>query len=165
MALESLNSRAVSWAEILVTINVNGGASLPTIDIKSLDHETKVDVGEQRGAGGGSIRKRTTGQDSATASGTFYRDGAKALKGELAKVAPKDSAGRPRIALVSFDIVIKHSFDDDPSAEIHCTKLLGCRYLKDSSKHAEGTDPETVDVDLAPMKIVEVIDGQDVVLL
>lgn len=161
--LSSLNGRAVSWAEIIITINVTGGTTLDAIDIKSIDHESAVEVGEQRGAGGGNVKKRTTGQVKNTASATFYRDGAKALKTALASVATKDSGGRPRLSTATFDVVVKHSFEDD--SEIHCTKLLGCRLLKDSGKHAEGIETETVDVDLNPIEIVEVVGGQDMVLL
>lgn len=163
--LSSLNGRAVSWAEIAVKVNISGGQSLPMIDIKSIDHESKVDRGEQRGASGGRVLKRTTGQLTNGASAVFYRDGAKALKRALMAVAPKDSAGRPQISKVTFDINVLHTFEDDVDAEIHETRLKGCHYDKDGGKHAEGTDPETVDVDLNPLEITEVIDGVETVLL
>jgi hypothetical protein len=161
--LSSLNGVAPSWSEIQITVNVTGGPTLTVIDIKSIDHESAIARGEQRGASGGRVLKRTTGALTNTASAEFYRDGSKALKRELALVAPKDAAGRPQISKVAFDVVIKHSYDDD--ADIHVTKLLGCHYDKDGGKHAEGTDAETVAVDLNPIDIVETIDGQDVVLL
>lgn len=162
--LESLNERALSWAELTVTTNVVGGSTIENVDIKSIDHETSVEVGEQRGRGGGRVRKRTTGQSKSTASATFYREGLRALKRGLMEHAPKDAEGALQLSLVTFDIVLQHSFSgDDP--DIHTTKLLGCRLLKDAGKHAEGTDAETVDVDLNPIRIVEVIDGKDTVLL
>lgn len=167
MALETFNGRAVSWAEINLTLNVLGGATINTIDIKSLDHEAKVDRGEQRGASGGRVLKRTTGQITNTAAATFYKDGLRDLKKELVKAAESagyvDSQGRAQLSKVTFDMVVKHAFEDD--AEIYCTKLNKCHLDKDSEKHAEGTDPETVDVDLNPIEIVEVIDGKDTVLL
>lgn len=162
--LESLNERALSWAECTVTTNVVGGATIENVDIKSIDHETSVEVGEQRGRGGGRVKKRTTGQGKSTASATFYREGLRQLKRALMEHAPRDAQGALQLSLVTFDIVVQHSFSgDDP--DIHTTKLLGCRLLKDAGKHAEGTDAETVDVDLSPLSIVEVIDGEDTVLL
>lgn len=167
MALETLNGRAVSWSEIAIALNVQGGATINTIDIKSLDHETKVDRGEQRGASGGRVLKRTTGAISQTAAATFYKDGLRDLKKALVAAAEAagfvDSQSRPQISKVTFDVVVKHAFEDD--SEIYCVKLNKCHLDKDSQKHAEGTDPETSDVDLNPIEIVEVIDGKDTVLL
>lgn len=159
----TLNGVAPSWAEINTTINIAGGATVAAVDYKALDWESAIARGEQRGASGGRVLKRTTGQITNTASATFYKEGLRALKRALLAVAPRDGAGRPQLSKVPFDIVVKHSVDDDP--EIYITKILGCRLDKHSEKNAEGTDPNTVDVDLNPIEIVEVIDGQDTVLL
>lgn len=164
---ETLNGRAVSWAEIGITINVLGGVTAPTIDIKSIDHESTVDVGEQRGASGGQVIKQTTGQGSYSASATFYRDGMRDLKKALLAAATTagfvNRRGQVQLSKVRFDVVITHDWEDDP--EIYVVKLLGCRVTKDSGKHAEGTDPETVDIDLKPLSIVEIINGVETVLL
>jgi hypothetical protein len=65
---------------------------------------------------------------------------------------------------VKVDIVIEHSFEDDPD-DIHIVKFLGCHLDKIAGKHAEGPEVDTVDVDLNPMEIVMVRKGVDVVLL
>lgn len=165
--LETLTGRAVSWAEISVVANVGGGVSLPTIDIKSINHESKVDIGEQRGASGGRVMKRTTGALTNTASAVFYRDGLRTLKKALMTAAlisgSVNSEAHIQLSLVTFDIVVMHSWLDDP--EIHCRKFVGCRLFKDGGKHEEGTEAETSDVDLNPLRIIDVVNGVDTVLL
>lgn len=161
--LPTLNGVEPSWAEINTTINVSGGAVLQTNDYKALDWESGIKRGDKRGASGGRVISRTTGEKTDTASGTFYKGGLRELKRKLMAVAPKDSAGRPQLSRVAFDVVVKHSVGDD--AEIYITKLLGCHLDKNAEKNAEGIEANTVDVDLNPIEIVEVIDGQDTVLL
>lgn len=161
--LPTLNSVAPSWAEIDCTANVNGGTSLTLGGLKSINWESAVARGEQRGASGGRVIKRTTGAKTDTASWEMYQSDLRDLVRQLMAVAPKDSAGRPMVSRVSFDVVIKHSVDD--GADIFVTKLLGCHLDKVSGSHSEGTDPNVVASDLNPIEIVEVIDGQDVVLL
>lgn len=161
--LPTLNGVAPSWAEFEATANVNGGTSLTLGGLKSLTWESAIARGEQRGASGGRVIKRTTGAKTDTASCEFYQDGLRELQRQLVAVAPKDSAGRPMLSKVSFDIVVKHAVDTD--ADIFVTKILGCHLDKLSGNHAEGTDPNVIGVDLNPIEIVEVIDGQDTVLL
>lgn len=160
--LSTLNENAVSWAEIDCTINIAGGQSVKGFDLKSLNYESKVERGVQRGPGG-KVKKRTTGQLTDAADCEVYRDALRIIKRAIVAVAPKDSASRPQISKVTFDLVVKFAMDGDP--EIYCTKLLGCHLDKTAFKHAEGTDADTVAIDLNPIEIVEVIDGQDTVLL
>lgn len=160
--LETLNGNACSWAEVEITADVVGGGSFPDIDWKSMDAESKVDRGVQRGPGG-QVKKKTTGQPTDTASASLYRSGLKALKRALVAVAPQDAAGRYQLSKVRFNIVVKHSVDDDP--DINILKFLGCTLDKNAYKMAEGPDADVVDIDLNPMKIIEVIDGKETVLL
>lgn len=164
--LSTLNENAVSWAEIDCTINIAGGQSVKGVDLKSVNYESKVERGVQRGPGG-KVKKRTTGQPTDSADAEFYRDGLRILKRAIVAACIAagyvDSAGRPQLSKVTFDLVIKFAMDGDP--EIYCTKLLGCHLDKTAFKHAEGTDADTVASDLNPIEIVEVIDGQDTVLL
>ncbi len=161
--LPTLNSVSPSWAEFEATANINGGVALTLSGLKSIDWESAVARGEQRGASGGRVMKRTSGAKTDTASCEMYQGDLRDLQRQLLAVAPRDSAGRPMLSKVSFDIVIKHSVDTD--ADIFVTKLLGCHLDKLSGKHAEGTDANVVALDLNPIEIVEVIDGQDTVLL
>jgi len=166
--LEEVFGRAVSWAELKGTINVGGGISMPTIDIKAINHEAKVERGEQRGAGGGNVKKRTTGQGSQSGSATFYRSGMRALKRELKNAAVKanyrNSDGAYQLSKVTWDWVITLSWDDDPLG-IYIFKLIDCHLDSDTSKHEEGNEAETVEANINPRRVVEVIDGVDTVLL
>lgn len=160
--VETLNGTAVSWSELEATVNVNGGVSLPDLDWKSIDHEDKIDRAIQRGQGG-RPKKKTTGMPTSTGSGSLYRSALSELLRGLIAVAPQDSAGRYQVSKVRFDLVIKHSYEGD--ATIYQVKLLGCTLDKKAFKHAEGAEADVVDIDLNPMKIVEIIDGKEVVLL
>jgi hypothetical protein len=162
MALETLNGRSVSWAELTAAINVQGGQTLAVIDMKSIDYEMKVDRGEQRGVGG-RVRKKTTGQGSNTAAAAFYKDGLDDLETELVKYAPQNDEGNYQLSKVTFDVIVKHSFNDDP--KIYEVRLIGCHLDKISEKNAEGTDPVVPDIDLNPLRIVKIVDGKPVVLL
>lgn len=159
----TLNANSPSWTNIKITVNVLGGQTAPAIDIKSITWESKVERGMQRGASGGRVLKRTTGQKTDTAAAEFYRDGLRTLVRWLIEVAPKDSAGRPMLSQATFDVVIKFALEGDP--EIYETKLTGCHLDKIAGSHAEGTDPDVIAVDLNPIEVIEVIDGQDTVLL
>ncbi len=161
-SVETLNGTAVSWSEIEIIANVSGGGSFPDLDWKTLDHEEKIDRTFQRGQGG-RIKAKTTGQLTPAASGSLYRSGLRELVRAVKAVAPQDAAGRYQVSKVRFDLVINHSYTDD--TEIYCVKLLGCSLDKKSFKHAEGADADLVDVDLNPMRIIEMIDGDEVVLL
>lgn len=161
--LPSLNSVTPSWTEINATANISGGTALALPDLKSINWESSIARGEQRGASGGRVVKRSSGAKTDTASWEMYQGGLRDIKRQLMAVAPKDSAGRPMLSKVSFDIVIKWSVDDD--ADIFIVKLLGCHLDKDSGSASEGTDPNVISTDLNPIEIVEVIDGQDTVLL
>lgn len=160
-AVSSLNGVAPSWADVETTVNVSGGQTKADIDWKALNWESSVKRGVQKR--GGKVVAKTTGELENTASGTLYKPGLRALMRILAEVAPRDAAGRPQISKARFDIVIKHSGEDD--ANIYVSKLLGCSLDKNAQKSAEGPDADEAEVDLNPMEIVDEIDGQDVVLL
>lgn len=161
-SIETLNGTAPSWAEVEITADVSGGGSFPDIDWKSVDVESKVDRGFQRGPGG-QVKQKTTGQPTDSASGSLYRSGLRQLKIALAAAAPQDAAGRYQLSKVRFNIIIKHAYEDD--AQIYCLKLLGCTLDKNAFKMAEGAEADTVDIDLNPMKVIEIIDGKETVLL
>lgn len=68
-----------------------------------------------------------------------------------------------RIGLVAFDIMIQHTPPGE--VEIYTTKIKGCRYLGDADDMAEGSDADQIEVTLNPIEIVNIIDGEEVVLV
>lgn len=164
MALATLNERAVSWSDIAFTLDIPGAPQMPVIDIKSLDFEGAVTRGEQRGASGGRVLKKTSGSLKNTCSATFYTSGLDEVIDAFSAIAPKDSAGRPQLSKVTFSMVVKHTFEGED--RIRTVKINGCNLDKIAEKHAEGDDAATIDSDLSPLEIVYVNRaGQDVVLL
>lgn len=158
-----LNGVAPSWSETRCSAHVDGGASIDiAVDWKAINWESKVERGEQRGASGGRILKRTTGQVSNTADAELYASGFRELVAALAAVAPKDSSGRPQVSKVSFDLQIQHAMSD---SDIYETQLRGCRLDKFGGKLAEGVEANMVSIDLNPIQIIEKVNGQEVVLL
>jgi hypothetical protein len=162
-AYPSLDDVEPSWADISVNASVTGGALLGMEAIKSIKTGVKVELGERRGASGGRVMARTTGQGSQEASWVLYRSGHRQLIKALASVAPKRGS-QAVISLVSFDIMVMHSVPGDP--EIYKKKIKGCRYTGNSDDMKEGTDPDTLEITLNPIEIVEILpDGTEIVLL
>ena len=147
------------------TISIDGSVLLSMADIAGIKWSRKVEVGEKRGASGGRVMARTTGQGSQEASATLYRSGKRNLITKLAAVAPL-RGNQAIISLVPFDIVIQHTppvvSADFTIYEVH---IKGCRYLGDDDDMKEGTDPDKVEITLNPIEIVDVIAGQEIVLL
>lgn len=165
-AYPSLNDIEPSWADISVNFAVSGGAALDMGDIASLKWSRKVEVGERRGASGGRVMARTTGQGSQEASATLYRSGVrKLIKGLMAQAQTQGlvRGNQVLISLVSFDITIQHTPPGE--TEIYETHIKGCRYLGDSDDMKEGTDADKLELTLNPIEIANIIGGKEVVLL
>lgn len=161
-AYPSLNDFEPSWADIAITATATGAPLLEMSAVAALKWSRKVEVGEARGTSGGRIMKRTTGQGSQDASGTFYRSGMRALIKSLMAVAPT-RGNQVLISLVSFDIDIQHTPPGE--TEIYHVRIKGCRYLGDSDDMKEGTDADKVEITLNPIEIANIVNGQEVVLL
>jgi hypothetical protein len=147
-----------SWADIIVKATPAGGALIDIKDIKSISTGVTVEVGEQRGASGGRVMKRTTGAVSYEASATLYRDGYDKLLEELTKTATTRGA-QSKIALVHFGIQVLHT--PPGSSRIFEYRIKGCRLLGRTLAGEEGTDADTVDVVLNPLEIVDIVNGKE----
>jgi hypothetical protein len=161
-AYPSLNDIEPSWADIATTFTVFGGDILDMADIAGIKWDDKVEVGMRRGASGGRVMARTTGSVTNTASAELYRSGHRRLVKALMSKAPTRGSQR-LISLVGFDIMIQHTPPGE--TEIYVVKLSGCRLLGRSFDMKEGNDADKVAVDLNPIGIAEIINGQEVVLL
>jgi hypothetical protein len=161
-AYPSLNSVEPSWADINVTADITGASLLSIADIAAIKWSRKVEVGEKRGASGGRVTARTTGQGSQDASATLYRSGMRRLISNLMTIAPMRGT-QAVISVVAFNIVIQHTPPGDPN--IYQVTLKGCRYLSDADDMKEGSDPDKIDITLNPIEIANFINGQEVVLL
>jgi len=158
-----LNGVAPSWADIIIRATPEGAPLLDIKDIAAINTNTAVEVGNQYGASGGRLIRRTTGQVSYEASMTLYRSGyQKFIRG--LKVAA-ETAGFVRgnqvlISLVHFGIQVQHTPIND--VEIYEYRIKGCRFLGRDLNGAEGTDADQVEVALNPIEIVDMIDGKEV---
>lgn len=161
----TLNGNAPSWADIEITINVGGGVTLKNIDIKSIKWSSKVERGEQRGASGGRVIKRTTGSITHEGSWEIYKSGIKAIIGAIAAAPGVRTRGASKlVSLVDFDISIAHDTPGDP--DIVREVMQGCRLTSFESSMAEGNDAEIVPMDLAPIRnFIVLADGTTVELL
>jgi hypothetical protein len=158
----SVNGIEPSWSDINATAIVDGGPLVFMSAISAIKWSRKVEVGVRRGASGGRVMARTTGEGSQEASCTFYRSGLRDFITSLIPFAPM-RANQAAISLVSFDVMIQHT----PPGEltIYETKLAGCRYLGDSDDMKEGSDPDHIEVSLNPIYVANIINGIEVVLL
>ena len=157
-----LNGVAPSWADISVRISPNGGQLIEMVDIAAINTSRAVEVGLQRGASGGRVLNRTTGQGTQEASITLYQSGAKQLYRALMQLAPVRGNQRV-ISLVQFQI--HQQWTPLGSAEIYERIIKGCRVIGDTLNAAEGTDAQQIEVPLSVLEIADIIDGQEVVLL
>lgn len=158
----SVNDIAPSWADIETTFTVGGGDALGMVDIAGIKWSRKVEVGVQKGASGGRVMARTTGEGSQEASVTLYRSGLRRLIKSLMSVAPT-RGNQKIISGIAFDILVQHTPPGE--TEIYTTKIKGCRYLGDSDDMKEGNEADKVEVTLNPIEIAQIIDGVEVVLL
>ena len=158
-----LEGVAPSWADVGFRFSITGAPLLEMIDIKSLSSGRSVEVGEQRGASGGRVLKRTTGAEKNEASATLYYDGFIKLVDALSGVAPLRGDERV-LSLVHFDV--QYQFTPPGSTRIYDRRLLGCRYLGDTLAASEGTDAQPVDIMLNPLRIIQInSNGEKTVLL
>jgi hypothetical protein len=151
-----------SWADIIVRATPAGGPLIDIKDIKSIETGVTVEVGEQRGASGGRVMKRTTGAVSYDAKATLYRDGYDNLIEKLMALAPK-RGNQLLISLVHFGIQVQHT--PPGSTKIFEYRIKGCRLLGRSMSSAEGTDADTVDLVLNPLEIVDIKNGKEIAWL
>ncbi len=161
-----LDGIAPSWADVIVKISGSDITLLEMKDIKAINTSRAVEVGKQRGASGGRVKKRTTGQQDDEASWTLYRDGYQRMLRTL--MAGAESKGYIRgnqrlISLVHFDIIWQMTPPGDP--DIYERHVRGARVVGDTMNAAEGTDAQEVEVPLSVATIVDIIDGKEVVLL
>lgn len=157
-----LNGVAPSWADIIVKCELFDGPLLDVVDIAAINTSTAVEVGAQRGASGGRVLKRTTGQVDYEASLTLYRDGYQKLIRNLAAAAP--SRGNQKLmSLVHFNIQVQHT--PPGSAEVFEYLVKGCRITGRTLNGAEGTDADQVEVPLSVIEIVDIIDGVETLMV
>lgn len=159
-----LDGIAPSWADISVKIAATGVDLIRMVDIAAINTGRSVEVGEQRGATGGLVKRRTTGSASQEASMTLYRTGLQQMLRVLkdhAQALPRGN--QKRVSLVHFNIFVLHTPPGDD--DIYERRIKGCRITGDTMNSAEGSDAQQVEVPLSPIQIVDVIDGEEVVLL
>jgi hypothetical protein len=161
-----LDGVAPSWADVSVKLIMPGGVAgaslLDMNDIKSINTGTSLEVGEQVGASGGRVIKRTWGKDKHEASWTLYASGYNKMIRGLASAAP--SRGNQRL-LRAVHFGINFQLTPFNSTEIWETRIKGCFYAGRAFNLAEGTDAATIDVALNPLQIVDMIDGQEIVII
>lgn len=160
------NGVATSWADVIATATPDGGSIINVEDVAAISTSRSVEVGEQRGLSGGRVMRRTTGAVSYEMSITFYRSGYQKFLRELATAAKALGLVRGNqvaISLVHFGFQIQHT--PLGSDEIYDRRCKGCRFLGDTLDLSEGTDADQIEVPFSVSEIVDVIDGEEVVLL
>jgi hypothetical protein len=156
-----LDGVAPSWADIEVRIAQPGGGVLIEMgDIVSISSGCTVEVGRQKE--GGRTIKRTAGDSSEEANIVLYLSGYQKLLRGLKAAAPKRGNQR-RLSLVSFNIL--QIWTPFGTSEIFERRIKGCRILGNASDNSEGTDAARIEIPLDPMQVVDVIDGEECVLL
>jgi hypothetical protein len=170
-AYPSLNGVEPSWADITTSFTIgsggaSGGPAFVMADIAAIKWARKLEVGKKRGASGGRIIARTTGQTYYEASVQLYRAGLDTVLNALTNQAVAQNfvrGNQVQIGLVAFDILVQHT--PPGSSAIYTTKIKGCRWLGEADDMKEGVDPDKVEVNLDPIEIARLIGGKEIVLL
>ena len=156
------NGHAVSWADLDCKCSSSLVPLFDLTDIAAFHTGRSVEVGEQRGRTGGRVKKRTLGAGSQEASITFYRDGFQGFL-RLIAAAAKSRGNQKILTSVEFDVDFKHTPLND--LEIYQRIARGLRVIGDTLDGAEGVDADQIEVPLSCIEIVDIIDGQEVVLI
>ncbi len=154
---------APSWSDVKTVLNITGGGTVDDIDYAAFKFGTVVTFGEQIGASGGRVIRRTTGSKKDTLTATYYKSGLRKLLRAL--IPHAQVRGNQRlVGLVHFDVVTLHSPPGDPDG-IYEQIARGCRLTKIDGGWQEGDDADKVELDLSPLEVAFKIDGVEVVLL
>lgn len=155
-----------SWADIVVKASPDGAPLIDMNDIASITGSSTVTVGTRKGASGGRVLGRTTGEKSDEFSWTLYRTGFSKLIEALVPIAVSRGFVRGDevlVGLVPFGVHVQHT--PPGSVKIHEYICEGARLLAWNMDHAEGPDPDQVEVPLSIMNFAHLIGGRKVVLL
>jgi hypothetical protein len=158
----SINGFAPSWSDIAINIGIEGGSALDIEDIAGIKYKTSLSVGKVKGVSGGRNMIQTTGESDEDASIDLYLSGIRKIKKALMQSAPT-RGNQKAISLVPFTITVKFSVPGDD--EIYTTILKGCRYGGTDIDAKPGTEAISSTVPLNPREIVDIINGEEVVLL
>jgi hypothetical protein len=155
-----LDGIAPSWADVIVRSKVPGAPTLETKDIKAINTNCSISLGEQRA--GGRLKMRSTGSSKYEASMNVYRNAWNEwLRNNGATMYTR---GNQRIyGLVHFGLQIQHT--PPGSVEIFEYRIKGCRITGRVLNGTEGDDVDVVELPLSPIEIVDVIDGVEYVIL
>lgn len=157
MDYSTSDRHAKSWRDLIATIVIHGGETLEDVDLASMDFSATRSRGRQDKHG--KKFARTHGTSDVVASATFYDTGWEAFRPALKSRAAKLGVS---IFDVPFDIIGKRKSVD--SDEVETIKFFDCCLNENSATWAEGDDPFQRSVALDVMKIVEIDDGEEVIL-
>jgi hypothetical protein len=159
----TLDGISPSWSDVIVRIAPDAAPILDVKDIKGINTSLSLELGEQRGASGGRVMARTTGQEKCEASMDLYYSAFrnKFLRG-MKNQAPKRGNTRA-LRFVHFGVNYLYTpFGEDDIFEV---RLYGCCYTGRDINGSEGTDAQIVNVKLSVLRIVDMVDGEEVSLL
>lgn len=158
-----IDGYAVSWADIAVKASGDGLPLIELADIKAINSGATLEIGFQEGATGGRPKKRGRGRVTYDASLTLYRSGAIDIYRRFLAVAPR-RGNEALVGLVHFNITIMQTLPDD--SEVYERRIYGARMLGNAlSQQDGGTDVDAVEIPLSTIKIADIVDGVEVVLL
>lgn len=160
-AYSTLNGIAPSWADASISFDVYSGQTLDDPDLKNLSIKDDVEVGFQMA--GGRIIATTSGQYKPDVSMQLYRSGWRKFAKILIPMAPIVRGNQKAISLVHFSILYRCTPPGDDV--IYQVKVKGCRLIGRSFPMAEGPDADVVDLPITCKEVVEIYDGQEIVLI
>jgi hypothetical protein len=134
--------------------------------IKAINMGRTVEIGKVRGAHGGRVVARTTGQSEYTYTMTLLRPGFEQLIEALAASASSFATRGNQIAIslvfFSADII----WTAPGATQKSHRRCKGLRIIGDTNNPTEGTDADELEVTCDPIEIVDVLaNGKEVLML
>jgi hypothetical protein len=149
-----------SWADVICRSSAPNAPTLDMKAIKAINTGCTIEIGEQRE--GGRVMRRTTGSAKHEGSITVYQHLWNQWLRNNKAVMPRRGAQRI-YGLVHFGIQCQ--FTPPGSVEIFEFRIKGCRVSGRTLNGAEGTEANVVEIPLSTIEVVDVIDGEEYVIL
>lgn len=123
-----------SWAELALSVEIDGGPSLNVEDLESVDFSDTLTPGRVKGAGGRTIGN-TVGEHEADGQIVVYYARAVSFERALKLQNPLKPLGT-----CMFDLALSWT-PMDFNGEIFTVRLVGCRIMSRQVSVAQGPDP------------------------
>lgn len=155
-----------SFADIKISLTPLSAPLISMKAIKAINMGRTVEIGKMRGASGGRVMARTTGQTDYTFSMTLYRPGWEQLIESLAAAAKSHAVRGNEVAISLVHFSADIIWTPPGATQKSHRRCKGLRIIGDTNNPTEGTDPDELEVTCDALTIADVLaNGREIVML